>query len=78
MSMELGQNKGYIQGIRNTRCPHESWTVYPQGFEPGCSYAFENLETGEAFTKTGDELLEHGFTIAMPKRTGYIWFYEKV
>ena len=72
------KGKGYIQGIRNTRCPHESWTVYPQGFEPGGSYAFENLETGEAFTKTGDELLEHGFTMAMPKRTGYIWFYEKV
>lgn len=72
------KGKGYIQGIRNTRCPHETFTVYPHGFEAGCSYAFENMETGESFTKTGEELIEQGFAMTMPQRTGYIWFYEKI
>lgn len=36
------------------------------------------METGESFTKTGEELIEQGFAMTMPQRTGYIWFYEKI
>ena len=41
----------------------------------GKTYTFTNSTTGEKFVKTADELKD-GLTIALPKRTGVVFFYE--
>jgi hypothetical protein len=39
-------------------------------------YFFENAETGETRTISGEELIREGFTLALPARSGAIWFYR--
>jgi hypothetical protein len=40
-------------------------------------YRFENPETGETRELTGAALQQSGFTFALPKRAGAIWFYRR-
>ena len=67
---------GFIQIIRNTACLSPSFTVKPH-LDPDLLYRFENLETHAQRILRGSEAIQ-GFTVTMPKRSGAIWFYEKV
>jgi hypothetical protein len=39
-------------------------------------YTFENPETGETRELTGAAVQRDGFTFALPKREGAVWFYR--
>ena len=68
---------GFIQGIRLPACPAETITIQPKAIHPDATYAFENAETGEAMDISGADLLREGFTLALPARSGAIWFYRR-
>jgi hypothetical protein len=36
------------------------------------------METGEVREMTGGELLKKGFTLALPPRSGAVWFYDRL
>ena len=71
---EIG--RGFIQGIRLPACPEETQVVHPKAMHPDAVYLFENPETGETRELSGEALRNHGFTFALPKRQGAIWFYR--
>ncbi len=68
---------GFIQGIRLPQSPEKSISLFPKNVSEGAVYTFENLETKETQEISGEELTSHGFTIALEKRSGAIWFYSK-
>jgi alpha-galactosidase len=69
--------RGFIQAIRLASCPDESITIHPAGISPDDSLLFENQETGESLTVDGDRLARDGYRIALPPRSGAIWFYQR-
>jgi UDP-N-acetylglucosamine 3-dehydrogenase len=69
---------GLLQGIRLAECPQETLTLYPAGLCAEATYRLENAETGEARETSGDDLLREGFALALPPRSGAIWFYRKL
>ncbi len=70
--------RGFLQAIRLQKCPEESITLHPAAVCKGSAYAFENRETGETLRLSGELLAQEGFTIALPKRSGALWFYHVV
>jgi alpha-galactosidase len=72
---ETGQ--GLIQGIRLPACAEEQITVVPKALDPEGEYVLENPETGESRQVIGSTLLSEGFTFALPRRSGAIWFYRR-
>ena len=69
---------GLVQAIRLPACPQEAITIHPQGILPLAMYSFENAESGETKDVSGEDLLHEGFTIALPARSGVIWFYRRL
>ncbi|MBI4553995.1 MAG: alpha-galactosidase [Candidatus Latescibacteria bacterium] len=69
---------GLFQGIRFPASPEETATIHPKGIDPGAMYVLENPETGETRDMPGAVLSHDGFTFALPKRSGAIWFYSRV
>jgi alpha-galactosidase len=70
------EGRGFIQGIRLPVCPAETLVVHPKALKPETAYVFENPETGETRKLAGKDLQRDGFTFALPKREGAIWFYR--
>jgi len=70
------EREGMIQVIRNTRCEQESITVLPKGLDENAVYELEAPEIGKTLTLSGKELMEEGFTVSIPKRSGIFWFYR--
>ena len=70
--------RGLVQAIRLPEAPAEQLTIFPKGIRAGASYAFERAETGETRALTGEALLRLGLTIALPPRSGALWFYRKL
>ena len=68
--------RGFIQGIRLPACPEETLVVHPKAIRPDAVYLFENPETGETKELAGHAVERDGFTFALPKRQGAIWFYR--
>ncbi|MFN8492647.1 MAG: alpha-galactosidase [Caldilineaceae bacterium] len=68
--------RGLVQGIRLPAAAAETLTIHPQGIQPTGKYWFENPETGETKSLTGEELRRDGFTFALPARSGAIWLYQ--
>ena len=71
-----GTGRGLIQGIRFPDAPEETVTIHPKGIDPDAMYSLENPETGETRTIPGADLIQDGFTLTLPKRSGAIWFYS--
>lgn len=71
---DADNDRGYIQFIRNTLAEDEEYTA-KMFVNEGRTYTFTNSTTGEKFVKTAEELKD-GLTIALPKRTGVVLFYE--
>jgi alpha-galactosidase len=69
------EGRGFIQGIRLPSCPEETLAVRPRAILPEAVYLFENPETGEERELSGRGLLRDGFTFALPRREGVVWFY---
>ena len=68
--------RGFIQAIRLPACPEETLLARPQAIRPEAVYLFENPESGQTRELTGDAVLRDGFSFALPKREGAIWFYR--
>lgn len=68
---------GLIQGIRFPAAPDETITIHPNEIRPDAVYGFENPETGDTRDISGEDLVRDGFTFALPKRSGAIWFYRR-
>lgn len=67
---------GLIQGIRLPAAPEATFTLHPKGLCPDRVYVFENAETGETQHVAGEDLIRNGFPLALPARSGAIWFYQ--
>ena len=70
------EGRGLIQAIRLPAAPAESLRVYLQSLKADATYTFENAETGETRTHSGADLISRGFEVALPARSGAIWFYR--
>ncbi len=68
------ENRGFVQVLRNRAAEDESFTVKFRA-EAGKTYVFEDVD-GAQLTITGEEMLEKGFAVSLPKRTGKVLFYE--
>jgi hypothetical protein len=68
---------GFVQVIRNAKCPEERITVRPRQIDPKALYEFESPEFGRRRTVPGGELEKDGFTVSLPARSGEIWFYRR-
>jgi hypothetical protein len=66
---------GFVQAIRLPAAPEETLTVHLKGIDPQAAYVFTNSETHERREVAGEALLREGFTLALPARSGAIWFY---
>jgi alpha-galactosidase len=74
-SPEKGQ--GLVQGIRLPESKEGTLTIHPKGVDPHATYVFQNEESGETRNLAGKDLLQAGFTFALPARSGAIWFYRR-
>lgn len=70
------KREGFIQFVRNTQAPDESFTAKFHVSEDAEVYEFENSGNGEIKTFTGTGLLNKGFTVSLPIRSGEVWFYN--
>jgi len=68
-------DQGFFQVVRNTRAPEERFIVYPEGIDDAKTYVLENRESGEEVRLTG-AAWKRGFAVAIPKRSGQLWFYR--
>ncbi len=67
---------GVIQGIRLAACPTDEITVSARALRADADYLLSNLETGETREVSGSVLTSAGLTLALPRRSGAIWFYQ--
>ncbi len=74
-SPETGE--GLIQGIRHQECAEERFAMSLKALRPDSDYVLENPETGETRELSGSALMSDGFTFALPRRSGAIWFYRR-
>ena len=72
------RGEGFIQAIRLTECPQETFQASPECISTENEYDFENLETGEKIKLSGPKLLSEGFKITLPVRSGSIWRYRVI
>ncbi len=71
---------GMVQAFRRAECPDANLTVKPLGLDADASYAIANLDSGEARTATGAELMSDGIAVnlAEPKSSAlYVYQYKK-
>ena len=72
------RGRGLLLGIRLPTAAQASITVHPQGIDAQARYRFENGETGETKEVAGVSLIQHGFSLELPHRSGIIWFYQQI
>ena len=70
--------RGLVQAIRPPDSPQERRTFFTKAIEPEAEYRFEDSATGEIRQTDGQALIRDGFTIALPPRSGAIWFYQTI
>ncbi len=69
-------SEGVIQAIRLAACPIDTITVYPKGLHPEMTYLLNNPESGETKEISGEALINQGFSVECPPRSGAMWFYK--
>ena len=67
--------RGFVQIIRNTLAEEEVYLLRLPCVHEGMTYTLTDRESGKQLTYTAGELSE-GIEIALPRRTGVIWFYS--
>jgi alpha-galactosidase len=68
---------GLLQAIRLADCPEGRFTGRMKGLDPSATYLLENPESGEILEMPASVLLDKGFSIELPARSGAIWFYHR-
>jgi len=68
---------GLVHTLNGATATEEHFVLQLKGLQPDARYILTATEGGRCVTCTGMELAE-GFAVTVPKRTGNIWFYEKV
>ena len=67
--------RGFVQIIRNTQTPEDTYLVKLPCIHEGATYTMVDRQSGITRTFTADTL-KAGFTITLPLRTGVILFYQ--
>ena len=70
------EGRGFVQAIRLPKCAEETLVVHPRALRPERTYVFENPESGERRKLTGAAAMHRGFSFALPRRAGAVWFYR--
>lgn len=70
------EGKGYIQAVRHTQCPQESFCARLRDIDNEMTYIFDDMKTGQVIQVPGKVLNEEGFHIHLKKRGAAIWFYQ--
>ena len=65
------EGQGVVQAFRRDQCIYESARVRLRGLDPKARYTVTNLDSGEAKTLPGRELLEAGLPVAITNRPGH-------
>lgn len=71
------EGDGFVQVIRNTLVENDEYTVYLKAVRTEATYHFENLETGDTMTLTGEDVAR-GIPLTFAPRSGAVWFYRVV
>ncbi|MBQ9071435.1 MAG: alpha-galactosidase [Clostridia bacterium] len=69
------EQKGFLQAIRNTLSEDGTYTLIPPCVHEGKTYILTDRESGNTLTLTA-ETFAKGIEIALPKRSGIVYFYE--
>ncbi len=70
---------GMILAFRRAMCPADTIEVTLGGIEAGKTYEFENRDSGDRFTVSGDALLANGMKLTLPeKRSSLLLTYRVV
>jgi alpha-galactosidase len=68
---------GVLQVFRRENSPYEKAVYALGGIRAGDNYVFEDADTGECFTVSGQELIEKGVSLEITeKRCAKIYFYH--
>ncbi len=67
--------RGFVQIIRNTQTPEDTFLVKLPCIHDGATYTMVDRQTGNTRILSS-ETLHAGFTVTLPLRTGVILFYE--
>ncbi|MBQ1317758.1 MAG: alpha-galactosidase [Lachnospiraceae bacterium] len=70
------KGSGFLQIIRNTKCPEGRITVHPRQIDTEAEYTLSSPESGRKMTISGSRLAQEGFSVSIPARSGVIWFYS--
>ncbi len=71
------QGRGFVQTIRPAACTQETFVVSPEALSKESRYVFENPESSERIEATGEQLVQQGFSVTLPVRSGALWFYQR-
>jgi alpha-galactosidase len=64
------QGRGVLQAFRRAHSVYEAARLKLRGLEPGARYVLTNLDSGDAQTLTGRELMEKGLSVAIKDQPG--------
>jgi alpha-galactosidase len=64
------KGEGMVQAFRRDQCIYESARLKLPGLDPSSRYVITNLDSGDAQTLTGRELLENGLPVAIKEKPG--------
>ncbi len=70
--------KGLIHIIRHEENEDDTITVFPMAIDDDAVYTFVSPEFDRQMTISGSKLRENGFSVSIPKRSGELFFYEKL
>lgn len=72
---DKGKGDGFVQIIRNVLVEEDMYILKMKAVNCDAKYHFENMESGEVMSFSGECLLK-GIPIKLNPRSGQIWFYR--
>ncbi len=70
--------KGIVEGFRREECLSDSVTVFLGGVTKNMQYVFQNTDTGEEFTRSGEQLMQDGLTLTLKQKASCVMLtYQK-
>lgn len=72
------KEEGFAQVIRLEHCQQESYRLKLKGLPAEINYQFRDVETGECFTANGRQMTEEGLDVAIPRRSGKMYWFQAV
>ncbi|MBE5816676.1 MAG: hypothetical protein E7315_02995 [Clostridiales bacterium] len=68
---------GYLHAVRNTLSPDESFVAKLVDLDENANYRLQDLINDREIIMSGRDLI-HGLKISLEKRSGVLWFYNKI